>query len=160
MTMHDLTAPLGQNPNRHRRAIGLPVAKIIAVALGLFLGAFVLWAAIANDPSGGEPIAVAPADLRMAKKAPAVIAVPPTSAPVEAAQPAATATPAPPPKAPAGVIVTIIDGKTGAKREVTVAAPPPSAAERAISDQTSADTTGQLPSQLQNQLPSQPRKKH
>jgi hypothetical protein len=35
------------------------------------------------------------------------------------------------------VTVTIVDGKTGAKREVVVAAPP---------QQTSADPTGQLPS--------------
>jgi hypothetical protein len=50
MTMNDLTAPLGQNPRRHRRAIAVP-AEIIAMALGLFFGAFVLWAVTAaNDP--------------------------------------------------------------------------------------------------------------
>jgi len=37
MTMNDLTAPLGQNPSRHRRAIEVSAAKIIAVALGLFV---------------------------------------------------------------------------------------------------------------------------
>jgi hypothetical protein len=40
---------------------------------------------------------------------------------------------------------TIVDGKTGAKREVIVAAPP---------EPTSADTTGQLPSALPSKLPS------
>jgi hypothetical protein len=67
MTMNDLTAPLGQDPRRHRRAIAVP-AEIIALALGLFFGAFVLWAVTAEDRSGGEPMAVAPADLRIAKK--------------------------------------------------------------------------------------------
>ena len=54
MTMNDLTAPLGQDPRSHHRAITLPVAKIIAVALGLFFGAFVLWAVTAEDRSGDK----------------------------------------------------------------------------------------------------------
>ncbi len=126
MTMNDLTAPLGQDPKRHQRAPVIPAAKIVAVALGLFLGAFVLWAVVAEDRSGGEPVAVAPADLRIAKKAPEVIAVPQPAAASDAAEPAATATlpPPPPAKSPSGVTVTIIDAKTGAKREVIVSAPP------------------------------------
>jgi type IV secretory pathway VirB10-like protein len=99
MTMNDLTAPLGQDPRRHRRAIEVSAAQIIAVALGLFFGAFVLWAVTAEDRSGGEPIAVAPADLHIAKKAPEVIAVPQAAAPAESTQPATTA--ALPPTAPA-----------------------------------------------------------
>ena len=59
MTMKNLTAPLGQDPRRHRHATEVSAAKIIAVALGLFFGAFVLWAVTAEDRSGGEPIAVA-----------------------------------------------------------------------------------------------------
>jgi hypothetical protein len=70
MTTNDLTAPLGQGPRNRRRTVNIPAAQIIAVALGLFLGLFVLWAVVGRDPSGGEPIAVAPADLRIAKKAP------------------------------------------------------------------------------------------
>ncbi len=126
MTMNDLTAPLGQDGKRHQRAPVMPVGTIIAVALGLFLGAFVLWAVVAEDRSGGEPVAVAPADLHIAKKAPEVIAVPQTAA-SDAAEPATTATLPPPPAArsPSGVTVTIIDAKTGTKREVIVSAPPP-----------------------------------
>jgi hypothetical protein len=129
----------------------MPIAKIIAVALGLFFAAFVLWAIVAEDRSGGEPVAVAPADLQhIAKKAPPVIAVPQAAA--AATQPAATATlpppaPATPPapaKSPNTVTITIVDGKTGASREVVVAAP---------RQPESADTTGQLPT---DQLP----KKH
>ena len=148
MTMNDLTAPLGQDPNRHRRALEIPVAKIIAVALGLFFAAFVLWAIVTEDRLGGQPVAVAPADLQhIAKKTPPVIAAPQAAAPMEAAQPGTTATlpAAPPAKAPNTVTITIVDGKTGTSREVVVAAPPQS---------ESPDTTGQLPSaQLPAQLP-------
>jgi hypothetical protein len=144
MTMNDLTAPLGQGPNKTQRAVAIPAAKIIAVALGLFFAAFVLWAIIAKDRFGGQPIAVAPADLQhIAKKAPPVIAVPQAAASVDAA-PAATTATLPPaaaapqaaaPAKPGTVKITIVDGKTGATREVVVAAPQPE----------SADTTGQLP---------------
>ena len=149
MTMNDLTAPLGQG----RAAVGVPVTKIVAIALGLFLGAFVLWAILAPDRLGGQPVAVAPADLRIAKKPPEVVAVPRAAAPIEAAEPAAPATPppglapglapdlasGPAVKSPPKVTVTIIDGKTGAKREVVVATP---------AEPASIDTTGQLPSKL------------
>jgi hypothetical protein len=138
MTLNDLTAPLGQDPNRHGRAVEMPIAKIIAVAFGLFFAAFVLWAIVAEDRSGGEPVAVAPADLQhIAKKAPPVIAVPQAAAPAATATlpPSAPATPPAPAKSPNTVTITIVDGKTGASREVVVAAPPPE----------SADTTGQLP---------------
>lgn len=146
MMMNDLTTPLGQDPKRHRRTIAVPVAQIIAVALGLFFGAFVLWAVVAEDRLGGEPVAVAPADPRIAKKGPEVVAVPQVPAPPESTQPVTTGTlpPPAPAKPPSGVTVTIIDGKTGAKREVVVAAPPrPPIATPA--DQNGADTTGQLP---------------
>ena len=149
MSMNDLTAPLRQRPRRHERAGSVPVAKIVAIALGLFLGAFVLWAVMAPDRSGDKPMAVAPTDLRIAKEPPKVVAVPQPAAAVDASEPPATAAPPPvlPAKSPAGVTVTIIDGKTGAKREVMVAAPPmpTSAAERARSDQNGAEITGQLP---------------
>jgi len=139
MTMNDLTAPLGQNPSNHRPAVSLPVGQIVAVALGLFVGAFVLWAVMVEDRSGGEPIAVVPADLRIAKKAPELIAVPQTAAPADSTQPATTATLSPPAastKSPSSVKVTIVDGKTGATREVVVAVP---------TEPTSPDPTGQLP---------------
>ena len=109
-----------------------------SVTLSLFFGAFVLWALTTEDRSGGEPIAVAPADLHIAKKAPEVIAVP--QAPADSTPPAATATlPLAPAKSSNTVTVTIVDGKTGAKREVVVATPP---------EPANADTTGQLPSKL------------
>ncbi len=147
MSMNDLTAPLGRGPKRERRAVTVPVAKIVAIALALFLGAFVLWAVIAKDRLGGEPVAVAPADLHIAKKPPPVITVPQAAAAIDTAQPAAPIAPPPAPtaKSPGGVTVTIIDGKSGAKREVVVAAPP---------EPVSAETTGQLPANLPSTAPS------
>ena len=147
MTMNDLTAPLGNDPKRHQNAIEIPVAKIVAVALGLFFGAFVLWAMIAKDRSGGEPVAVAPTDLHVAKKAPETIAVPQAAAPADAAQPATTATlpPAAPPKSPNTVTITIIDAKTGAKREVQVTSKAATAAERTLPGQNDTETPDQPP---------------
>jgi hypothetical protein len=147
MTMNDLTAPLGHDPKRHQNAIEIPVAKILAVALGLFFGAFVLWAMIAKDRSGGEPMAVAPTDLRLAKKPPEMIAVPQAAASVDAAPPATTATlpPPAPPKSPNTVTITIIDAKTGAKREVQVTSKAATAAERTLPDQNDTETPDQPP---------------
>jgi hypothetical protein len=147
MTMNDLTAPLGHDPKRHQNAIEIPVAKIVAVALGLFFGAFVLWAMIARDRLGGEPMAVAPTDLRVAKKPAEMIAVPQAAAPADAAPPATTATlPLPaPPKSSNTVTITIIDAKTGAKREVQVNSRAPTAAERTQPDQNDAAMPDQAP---------------
>jgi uncharacterized protein len=122
MAADDLTAPLGREPRRRRRTIKIPVPQILAGALAAFLGLFVLWAAVSDNPFGGEPMAVVPANVQVAKKldmsAPSQPAVAP-EAPQQAA--AAAAAPAPPPANT--TTVTIIDGKTGAKQEVVVPAP-------------------------------------
>jgi polysaccharide deacetylase 2 family uncharacterized protein YibQ len=139
MTADDLSAPLGLTPKRRRYKINLPVPKIIAGALALFLGAFVLWAVVADDPFGGEPIAVVPANLQLAAKPPGAPGAPPPPPTalsdaaqhndVAAAVPAGPSATAPAPAAPANTTtVTIIDGKTGAKQDVLVAAPANAAA--------------------------------
>src|ERR1700733_3899590 len=108
MTADDLSAPLGLTPKRRRYKINLPVPKIIAGALALFLGAFVLWAVVADDPFGGEPIAVVPANLQLAAKPPDASGAPPPTALSSATQhpdiaaapggpPAAASAPAAPP---------------------------------------------------------------
>jgi hypothetical protein len=66
MTVDDLTAPLGRKPKKLRRSINIPVPQVIVGVLSLFLGIFVLWAVIADDPFGGEPMAVVPANLKIA----------------------------------------------------------------------------------------------
>jgi hypothetical protein len=54
MAADDLSAPLGQETKRAR----VFTASMHAIALATFLAAFVLWAVIADNPFGGEPMAV------------------------------------------------------------------------------------------------------
>ncbi len=133
MTTDDLNVPLGQRPNKRRRLVRVPVPAIVAGALVLFLGTFVVWAIVADDPFGGEPIAVASAQL------------PPVSLGKASERPrtqeaaGGTSGPGhydgPPPKAPGSIAekpvatappntrtVTIIDGKTGNRQEVAIPA--------------------------------------
>ena len=127
MTADDLTAPLGRIPKKRRRAVDIPVPQIIAGALAAFLGVFVLWAVVADDPFGGEPMAVVPANLQLAGKPSDVAAGPQPTVSPEAGQPhagSAAASAPPATGAPANTTtITIIDGKTGAKQEVLVPAP-------------------------------------
>ena len=125
MTADDLNAPLGQHLRKRRLSIPITASQVMAAGLTLFLGVFVVWAMVGNNPFGGEPIVVVPIDLHpgpTAKTAdgqapPKVVAVnPDAAAPVEpapgqpAAPPAATKT------------ITIIDGKTGERKEVAIPA--------------------------------------
>jgi uncharacterized protein len=152
MTADDLSAPLGQQVAKRRRRLPVSVSQVIAAALALFLGAFVVWAVVADDPFGGEPMVAVPIDLHAAtamKK--------PASPPVPEAAPGgqgsaahdgpadSQAASAPPGRnnASAGTkTVTIIDGKTGARQDVVIpeagngggttkASGPPSAAANA-----------------------------
>jgi polysaccharide deacetylase 2 family uncharacterized protein YibQ len=129
MTVDDLTAPLGREPKKRRRAIKIPGPQIIAGALAAFLGLFVLWAVVADDPYGGEPMAVVPANLRLAATTSDIPAPPQPGAPASGAVPqqdgqVTAAVSSPVPGAPPNTTtVTIIDGKTGAKQEVVVPAP-------------------------------------
>jgi polysaccharide deacetylase 2 family uncharacterized protein YibQ len=130
MTADDLSAPLGRPPNKPRRAIAVPVPQIIAGVLALFLGVFALWAVVVDDPFGGEPMTIVPADLHIAAKTSQIPGAPQPIAPGDATQqhdqPAAIA--APPvqaAQAPAAntTTITIIDGKTGNRQEVMVPGP-------------------------------------
>ena len=61
MAADDLSAPLGQDTRRGRglsAAIMASTPQAVAIALATFFGTFVLWAVIADNPFGGEPIAV------------------------------------------------------------------------------------------------------
>jgi uncharacterized protein len=133
----DLNAPLGQRPKR-RRTIRIPVPQIIAGMLALFFAVFVLWAAVRDDPFGGEPAAVVPIHLQPASAAK-------TPAKPDGREAAAASagtghydhpgqTPAPagagqqasqdkPVAAPGTRTIDIINGTTGARQEVTVPAP-------------------------------------
>jgi hypothetical protein len=127
MSVDDLTTPLGQRPAQRRREFPVSVPKVIAVALALFLAAFVAWAVVSDDPFGGEPKVAVPIDQRGLAAANKSDAPAPQSAitatssqqPALAipAAPAATPPTAPP---PGTKTVTIIDGKTGVRREIFV----------------------------------------
>jgi hypothetical protein len=150
MKANDLTAPLGQGAKESRRVNKRVAVKITAVALGLFLGIFALWAV--RGLSGGERVAAAPADLHLANKGPAPLPVSQAPAPAESGEPAAPAAVAgesapAPAKPPNTVTVTIVDGKTGAQRQVVVATPtnPASSADATPPDQNSAEIIGAAP---------------
>ena len=112
MTWDELNAPLGQH--KRKRASRLPGAlpRLLAGALGLFVLAVVAWAMFANDPLGGEPVAVVkiPSDAKQSAG--------------DAAQPAHTGSinkSAGNPAAPPGSkTITIIDGSSGKRRDITI----------------------------------------
>jgi uncharacterized protein len=134
MTTDDLSAPLGQRASPRRRAIRIPVPYVIAGALALFLGTFVLWAAIGDDPLGGEPMAVVPTHLPAAASAtpappqpaearggPGRYDGPTQGSPPNQAQKIEQAKAAEPPNGT--TTVNIINGMTGARQEVSIPAP-------------------------------------
>ena len=140
MAVDDLNAPLGQTPKARRRRIKIPVPQLVAATLALFLGVFVLWTVVADDPFGGEPMAVTPVNLHPVAKSAELPAAPQSAdaaiqqqaAAVRATQDA-TVKAAAAKDAPGNTTtVTIIDGKTGARQEVQVPSPAkPAAAETA-----------------------------
>jgi len=118
VTTDDLSTPLGQGKVRTRRkALRIPWAPVAAALLALPVAVFAGVALFSHDPLGGEPVAIAPAT---------------TSADMAAAPEGSTpappgGTPAGQPAAPANAnpkTVTIIDGTTGAKREVQISGTP------------------------------------
>jgi polysaccharide deacetylase 2 family uncharacterized protein YibQ len=134
MTADDLSAPLGQQPLKRRRKLPIQIPHVIAAALAIFLGVFVLWVLVGDDPFGGEPMVAVPINPHAAtamKKLPEVAAAPETTgtaqAPVRYEVPP-VALPSHPPAAANTKTVTIIDGKTGARQEVVIPAEGNSAA--------------------------------
>jgi len=134
MTADDLNAPLGQHLRKRRLSIPITTSQVMAAVLTLFLGVFVVWAVVENNPFGGEPIVVVPINLHpgpAAKTAdgqapPKIVAVEPDAPAAAQAAPGLTAAP------PAATkTITIIDGKTGERKEVAIPAPANDAAAAA-----------------------------
>ncbi|HEY1542258.1 MAG TPA: divergent polysaccharide deacetylase family protein [Xanthobacteraceae bacterium] len=150
----DLSAPLGQDRKEKssRRSSLLPVG--IAGFLGLCLTVFVVWAAVVDDPNGGEPKAVA----ATGTKTPAP-GTKPDEAKAEAAKPdmkTADAKSVPvtsevkpgeaPKEPPPGMhSITIINGSSGSREEVLV--PNRGGEHGALADPKLLETTrhGQVP---------------
>jgi len=134
MSVDDLTAPLGQRRSPRGPRIRIPPSYIVVGALALFLGIFVLWAAIGDDLLGGEPVAVVAAHLPQG--AAAKPAGPQTAEGSDGVGrydgPGQASPPNPLPKVEHGTggepangtrTVNIINGATGARQEVTISAP-------------------------------------
>lgn len=127
MAADELSAPLGQRQKRRRRKVHIPVPPIIAGALALFLGTFAVWAIVGDDPFGGEPIAVVPANVQVSAAGNSSDGKGPSAA----AEPAGTTGKDGPAAGQATVqgtpqattTVNIINGMTGAHQEVTIPAP-------------------------------------
>src|SRR5882762_7123357 len=65
MLADDLSAPLGlHKPQPRRAAVSVSLPGVVAGALGLVVVAVAGWTLIADDPFGGEPMVVVPANLR------------------------------------------------------------------------------------------------
>ena len=108
----ELSAPLGQKPERNKRRLRLPFTAMqaLAVLLGLVLVGFATIALFTDNPFGGEPV------VRVAlRQAPAVDEKPATTT---APEPAAKATPRQP--ASGEKTVTIIDGSSGKRQDVVI----------------------------------------
>ena len=134
MSTDDLSAPLGQHkaPKR-RRSLPIVVPRAIAGALGLPLAVLVGWAMLMNDPFGGEPMAVVPAEQRAAsasRKSEEPNPRPNVQSALQrpnrydgpAAEPAAEPAAASMPPANAKTI-TIIDGISGKRQEIVLPGP-------------------------------------
>jgi hypothetical protein len=140
----DLNTPLGLNRPPARFRVSRLAMPLVAGFLGAILVTFLGWGLFGNDPFGGEPMAVVSAGTRpdgaATRKPPAAPNAEPESdpgpnvpAPASApalAREAGQKSPTPPekppgsarPAGPAEQVVTIIDGKSGARQEVRIPA--------------------------------------
>jgi hypothetical protein len=141
----DLSKPLGQSPRKKRRfAVPLPlVTRAIAGALAACVAVVAGWILFVDEPFGGEPMVIISADTRTSPAKAGGETAPVATKPDAAAPPTALAEgdkPAP----PGTKTVTIIDGTTGKRQEVTVAPPggaPASKQGAASKPETKADIT-------------------
>jgi polysaccharide deacetylase 2 family uncharacterized protein YibQ len=144
----DLNAPLGQDKGKKHWKPPAALPHLVAGALGLFALAVAAWAIFANDPLGGEPLAVVatktPGAAEQAKPGGpsdgehhARYDGPADGKPVDTAAVAVKITTPP----PGSKTVTIIDGSSGKTQEVTipgnaVGSAPKTPADPKLSEQT------------------------
>jgi uncharacterized protein len=112
----DLNAPLGQGEKKRRFALRIPITlpQALAGVLTLMLGVFVLWTAFANDPYGGEPVAVVAAGVPAPPVARTPGATTPDGAEATPPKPGTAAAPAD------AQTVTIINGMSGKREQVVI----------------------------------------
>jgi polysaccharide deacetylase 2 family uncharacterized protein YibQ len=117
----DLSAPLGQGrAPRRRLTLPLVIPQAVVGVLSLFIVILAGWAMIVDEPFGGEPWAVAPADSTVVRGAKPDETSDPPAAQTASAAPASAAPP------PGTKTITIIDGMSGKREEIFIpsAAPP------------------------------------
>ena len=127
-SIDDLHKPLGQSPKKKKRFV-LPiplVTRAIAGMLGLCVAVLAGWILFVDEPFGGEPMVVVSAVTSPQGK---------TAGDQGAAATAKSETAAPPVALadgdkPAGKTVTIIDGSTGKRQDVTVGQSGPTAQKK------------------------------
>jgi len=116
-TADDLSTPLGQQTARRKRRFRLPLTgtQALAVLLGLFLVVFAGFAIFGDNPLGGEPVArlairppAAPSESEKSAMALPSAAEPGAKSAAKQAAPAESKT------------VTIIDGSSGKRQDVTI----------------------------------------
>ncbi|MEY9592727.1 polysaccharide deacetylase 2 family uncharacterized protein YibQ [Bradyrhizobium yuanmingense] len=118
-TADDLSAPLGQDKPRRKRRLRLPFTsmQLLAVLLGLFLVTFAGFAIFNKDPLGGEPMSrIAINQLRPTEKATD------DKSAIGQGQETKHETKETPKQAAPGEqkTITMIDGSTGARRDVVI----------------------------------------
>lgn len=130
MAADDLTAPLGKNrPSKRRFALPIGIPHLLAGGLSLSIVGFIGWAIVADDPFGGEPMAMVPASPRAeAAAATTNPARPGGDSPAVADKtrpnrydgPTAGEQPAEPEPPPGSKTVNIIDGSSGKRQQVVI----------------------------------------
>ncbi|QOG21136.1 MULTISPECIES: divergent polysaccharide deacetylase family protein [Bradyrhizobium] len=119
-TADDLSAPLGQDKPRRKRRLRLPFTamQLLAVMLGLFLVTFAGFAIFNKDPLGGEPMT------RIAIREPKATDEKPVASGHGQDQAQTSKHETKEAAKPAGEqkTVTMIDGSTGARRDVVIGA--------------------------------------
>lgn len=151
MDADELNAPLGRSKERKSPKAAIGLLQVLTGALALCLLVVAGWALLANDPLGGEPVAVVTADAGPAAATRADDAAPTGHArydgpeqtvPVaaDAARKSATHADADRNTANGARTVTIIDGSSGARKEIVL---PDSGAATNPPDKRLLETTPQ-----------------
>jgi polysaccharide deacetylase 2 family uncharacterized protein YibQ len=138
----DLSTPLGQKTARKKRRFRLPFTgmQALAVLLGLFLAVFVGFAIFNDNPLGGEPVA----RIAIRQTAPAAEKAPAAASSDHAGSAKSATKQATPGEQKT---VTIIDGSSGARRDVIVGG---DAADKAEPDTAPVAMAGIDPRLLEN----------
>ena len=120
MESDDLNTPLGQNGGKKQRRLPVSVPQALAGVLALFGLVVVGWAMFANDPLGGEPMAIVATKPAGAQDKTGGEGGSRYDGPAAADTAAAKAVVKLPPAPVAGKTITIIDGSSGKRHDVVI----------------------------------------